>query len=260
MVSKCLVQSGKNVYSVHLMNLSEEDITLSAGQYIGEAEEVNLLSNKNNVSAPMRPLSTPTMAHDLSGHIKELFKETCEREQLDIITAESPKSLLIKYADVFAQHDDDLGRTNLVQHDINTGDTPPIRQPPRRVPTTLQSELDSKIESMLAKGAVEPSQTPWASPVVLVRKKEDSLRFCVDYCKVNTVTEFDTYPLPRIDEMVEALGRARFFTTLDLLSGYWQVGFTPEARLKSAFCVHGGLHLFNVMSVGLCNALSTFER
>ncbi len=260
MIGKCLVQSNTNVCPVRLLNLSEEDITLSAGQYIGEAEEVDLLSNEDNVAAPMPPSSAPTHAHDLPGHIKELFEETCEREQLDTVTSESLKRLLIKHADVFALHDDDLGRTNLVQHDINTGDTPPIRQPPRRVPTTLQSELDAEIESMLAKGAIEPGQSPWASPVVLVRKKDGSLRFCVDYRKVNAVTEFDAYPLPRIDETLEALGGARFFTTLDLLSGYWQVGLTPEARLKSAFCVRGGLYLFNVMPFGLCNAPSTFER
>ena len=199
------------------MNLSEEDITLSAGQYIGEAEEVDLLSNEDNVSAPMPP-STSTL--DLPGHIKELFEETCEREQLHTIISESLKRLLIKHVDVFAFHDDDLRRTNLVKHDINTGDTPLIRQPPRRVPTTLQSELDNEIESMLAKGAIELGQSPWASPVVLVRKKDGSLRFCVDYRKVNAVTEFDAYPLPRIDETLEALGGARFFMTLDLLSDY----------------------------------------
>ena len=208
----------------------------------------------------MPPSSASTLAHDIPGHIKELFEETCEREQLDTITSESLKRFLIKHADVFALHDDDLGRTNLVQHNINTGDTPPIRQPPRRIPTTLQSELDNEIENVLAKGAIEPGQSPWASPVVLVRKKDGSLRFCVDYRKVNAVTEFDAYPLPRIDETLEALGEARFFTTMDLLSGYWQVGLTPEARLKSAFCIRGGLYLFNVMPFGLCNAPSTFER
>ena len=113
---------------------------------------------------------------------------------------------------------------------------------------------------MLEKGAIEPGQSPWASLVVLVRKKDSSLRFCVDYRKLNNVTRFDAYPLPRVDETLEALGGAKFFTTLDLLSGYWQVGLTPEARLKSAFCVRSGLYLWNVMPFGLCNAPSTFER
>ena len=113
---------------------------------------------------------------------------------------------------------------------------------------------------MLAKCAIEPGQSLWFSPVVLVKKKDGSLHFCVDYRNVNAVIEFDAYLLPKIDETLEALGGARFFTTLDLLSGYWQVGLTPEAQLKSAFCVRGGLYLFNVMPFGLCNAPSTFER
>ena len=113
---------------------------------------------------------------------------------------------------------------------------------------------------MLHKGVIEQGQSPWASPVVLVRKKDGSLRFCVDYRRINAVTEFDAYPLPRIDETLEALSGARFFTTLDLISGYWQVGLTPEARLKSAFCVRSGLYLWNVMPFGLCNAPGTFER
>ena len=90
---------------------------------------------------------------------------------------------------------------------------------------------------MLEKGVIEPGTSPWSSPVVLVRKKDGTIRFCVDYKQLNAVTQFDAYPLPRIDETLEALGGAKFFSTLDLLSGYWQVGLTDDARLKSAFMV-----------------------
>ena len=106
----------------------------------------------------------------------------------------------------------------------------------------------------------KPGQNPWASPVVLVRKKDGNIRFCVDYRRLNAVTQFDAYPLPRIDETFEALNGSRYFTTLDLLSCYWQVGLTETARIKSAFTVRGGLNLWNVMPFGLCNAPSTLER
>ena len=113
---------------------------------------------------------------------------------------------------------------------------------------------------MVEANVIEPGSSPWSSPVVLVRKKDGSIRFCVDYRKLNAITRFDAFPLPRIDETLESLGGARFFSTLDLLSGYWQVGLTEQARLKSAFTTRSGLFLWNVMPFGLCNAPSTFER
>ena len=113
---------------------------------------------------------------------------------------------------------------------------------------------------MLEKGVAEPGQSPWASPVVQVRKKYGSIRFCVDYHRLNAVTQFDAYPLPRINETFEALRGSRHFTTLDLLSGYWQVGLTESAQMQSVFTVRGCLYLWNVMPLKLCNTPSTFER
>ena len=113
---------------------------------------------------------------------------------------------------------------------------------------------------MLEAGVIEPVQSPWAAPVVLVQKKDGSVRFCVDYRRLNAVTIFNAYPLPRIDETFEALAGSKFFCTLDLLSGYWQVGLTERAQQRSAFITREGLFKWNVMPFGLCNAPSTFER
>ena len=135
---------------------------------------------------------------------------------------------------------------------ILTCSSRPIRQPARRPPGAMQGELKEETKSMLEKGVVKSKQSPWASSVMFVKKKDRSVRFCVDYRRLNSVTQFDVYPLPRIDETFEALSGARFFTTLDLLSGYWQVSLTPEARLKSAFAVQSGLYLCNVMPFRLC--------
>eukprot|EP00731_Ephydatia_muelleri_P000272 Em0001g272a len=125
--------------------------------------------------------------------------------------------------DVLADKDEELGRTAVVQHSIVTGDAPPIKQPSRPIPVARQHEVRKLLDEILQKDVIQPSASPWASPVVLVQKKDGTMRFCIDYRKLNAVTRKDAYPLPRIDETLEVLGGSKWFSTLDLLSGYWQV-------------------------------------
>ena len=113
---------------------------------------------------------------------------------------------------------------------------------------------------MEKQGVVEPSTNPWSAPVVLVRKKDGSTRFCVDYRRLNGVTRKDSFPLPRLDVTLDALNGATWFSTLDLKSGYWQVELEAGAKEKTAMSVRKGLWQFKVMPFGLCNAPATFER
>ncbi|GBM64254.1 Retrovirus-related Pol polyprotein from transposon 297 [Araneus ventricosus] len=148
----------------------------------------------------------------------------------------------------------------MTEHRINTCDHPPIKQYPRRLHLSRKEEADNLVKEMVDNGIIEESSGPWASPIVLVKKKDRSTRFCLDYRKLNEITKKDSYPLPRIDDTLYALNGSQWFMTLDLKSGYWQVEIQPEDREKTAFTTGQGLWQFKVMPFGLCNAPATIER
>lgn len=168
--------------------------------------------------------------------------------------------LLGKWEGIFAQHDEDFGRTSAVKHQIPTGTAPPSRERYRPVPPTLYPELKSLLKNMLEGGVIRESSSPWAAPIVLVKKKDGSWRFCADYRKLNSVTHKDAYPLPCIEESLTSLRGAQWYSTLDLASGYWQVEVDERDREKTAFATPLGLYEFEHMPFGLCNAPATFQR
>ena len=161
-------------------------------------------------------------------------------EELPPTASKKLSALLHEFSDVISTGDTDLGRTTLAQHQINTGDTTPVRQPPRRLPPCQREEVQKLVDDMLTRGVVEPAHSPWSSPIVLV-KKDGSTRFCVDFRKVNAHTKKDAHPLPRVDDTLDTLGQAKCFSTLDLASGYWQVEVAPEDCEKTAFATPDGL-------------------
>ena len=161
---------------------------------------------------------------------------------------------------MFALDPSELGTTQLVTHSIDTGTHPPIKQPVRRTPFALREKVDQLIEEMLEQKVIEPSSSPWASPIVLVQKKDGGVRFCVDYRKLNRITKLDEFPLPRIDDTLDRLAGACYFSTLDLASGYWQVEMDSPSKEKTAFTTYSGLYQFREMPFGLVNAPATFQR
>ena len=173
---------------------------------------------------------------------------------------EQLRGLLREFQDTFSLNKNDLGRTSVVKHAIDVGTARPIKQAPRRIPLAKQDVTRAEVQRMRDLGIIEPSSSPWASPVVLVDKKDGSTRFCVDYRRVNEVTKKDSNPLPRIDSTLDALVGARWFSTLDLTNGYWQVEMEPGDKEKTAFCLDSSLWQFKVMPFGLCNAPATFTR
>ena len=142
-----------------------------------------------------------------------------------------------------------------MKHGISTSGNPIRRQA-----ESLKSAVNTEMEKMLSKGVIRQSSSPWSSPVVMVKKKNGSWRFCIDYRKLNAATHQDAYPLPRIDATLESLAGSTLFTTLDLASGYWQVEIEDRDKEKTAFSTEKGHFEFNVMPFGLTNAPVTFQR
>ena len=163
-----------------------------------------------------------------------------------------------EFAHLFALDSGELERTTATSHSIDTADHPPARQPPRRIPFSLRGKVYELVQDMLVQGVIVPSTNPWASPIVLVAKKDGTTRFCVDYRKLNAITKLDVYPLPVIDDSLDLLADTKFFSTLDLAPGYWQVGMAADSQEKTTFTTHVGWYEFTVMPFGLCNAPATF--
>ena len=147
-----------------------------------------------------------------------------------------------------------------MKHTIEA-DGPPLRQPYRRQNPAVRREKMAQVQQILSNGVIRPSNSPWASPVVMVKKKDGSLRFCVDFRQLNAATVKDVHPIPRIDDLLDTLHGARWFSTFDLKSGYWQVPIQERDKEKTAFRTSNGqLFEFNQVPFDLCNVPATFSR
>lgn len=151
-------------------------------------------------------------------------------------------------------------RTHVLQHDIDVGDFPPIKQHTYRVNPDKRRRLQEQVDYMVKNDIAEPSRSSWSSPCLLAGKSDGSDRFCTHFRKVNGVTKPDCYPLPRVEDCADNVGSADFVSKLDLLKGYWQVPLTPRAREISAFVTPDAFLQYTVMPFVVRNAPATFQR
>ena len=260
LVGRTLVDPAQSNVPVRLLNVSSGPVKLRKGTTVALLHEVEAVGAPvGNSPACMVPMQrVKPAASEWPAPLQELFEKTSK--EMDDGQKLRLGQLLDKHVGLFASSSEDLGRTSLVQHGIDTGDARPIRQRPRRPPRAFIDEEDKIIDQQLKAGVIQESTSPWASPLVYVRKKDGTVRPCVDYRRLNDVTRKDAYPLPLIQDCLDSLSGSAIFSTLDLQSGYWQIEVKPEDRPKTAFCTRRGLYEYLVMSFGLCNAPSTFER
>ena len=206
------------------------------------------------VSVARSAMASPGVARTLPKHLEDIVAGS--HPSLGGEGRTTLQNILHQYAHVFpAPGEPVTGHTTTVQHEIETngeGHVGLLRAGIRTEQTCTKEMLEG--------GQIEPSDSPWASPVVLVTTKDGSRRFCVDYRRLNSLTVKDAYPLPRIDDSLRLLGNQQWCSTMDLASGYWQMAMSTDAKQKAAFATHEGLYQFQVMPFGLCNAPATFER
>ena len=248
--------NGAGLIPVRVLNPRDEEIVLKKGVEVAKMElvKVDCVLNVSSISE--------SQSSNLSREDQERLWEMVCQSGDHVSNAEKKQllALMVEYADVFSLSNNKLGRTAVLKHHIDTGDSKPVHLPPRRIPQACRDEVRKLIHDMLEQGAIQNSDSPWSSPVVLVKKKDGSLRFCVDYRKMNEVTRKDAYPLPRVDDTLDTLVGSKYFSTFDLASGYWQVEVAGEDQPKTAFSTPEGLFQFRVMPFGLCNAPATFQR
>ena len=228
-----------------------------------EPEELEPQSETTDGGQSQVNVVTDSKAVDTHGQCPEKELISLLQQELNAVPEHERAQLVMlleKCHDVFSLVEGERGETGLTEIHIDTGAAAPRKQPVRRVPFAVQQEVAKQLQRMQEDGVIQPSSSPWASAIVLVRKKDGSLRICIDYRHLNSVTKSDTFPLPRIDDLLDQLGSAKYFTTLDLAAGYWQIRVADDSIEKTAFITHNGLFEFRVMPFGLTNAPAIFQR
>ena len=194
----------------------------------------------------------------LPEHLRAMYDNA--KKRLSTEQAEKLCTILVMFADVFAKNDLDLGKFTAIVHRIRTGESLPIKAGLRRTPLGFESAERATLDSMLGAGVIEPSQSEFAAAPVLVRKRDKSWRYCIDYRALNSATIRDVYPLPLIEECIDCLAGKKWYCALDMNSGYWQIPLDEKDKHKTAFLTKYGLFQFTRMPFGLTNAPATFQR
>ena len=254
---------GQTEFKIPVTNWGTQPLILDQGSVVGHIEEADMVKENDEIWEEEKEPTVRTLTlAEIETRLEQLtdqltFGDGCSKEEREAL-----QKLLCSKHQVFALADHELGEANLIEHRIEMTEHKPFRTPPRRLPYALRTELELEIDRLMNSGCIEPSTSPYASGLVLVRKKDGSLRVCVDYRGINKDTVSDCFPIPRIDDLIDLVGRCqgRVFTTLDLMKGYHQIRMHPDSKDKTAFTCHMGHFQYRRMPFGLTNAPATFQR
>ena len=257
--NKCQVDIENETLKNRIRDQAETTVPLYVGHHLEPPtdEKACVLQTEDEIEEPVVSNEVLEKNDEDVNEVVELAASDLQDSQIK----EKLSSLIGIYRDVFALAKDPLGTAIGVEHFIHTNDNPLFKIAPYKVAPYKLPAIQQEIKEMLDKGVIVPSKRPYSSPIVMVPKKDGTIRMCIDYCKLNEITTKDAYPLPPIGQTIDALQDSGYFSWLDLASGYWQVPVGEKDRHKTAFRTpEGGLYEFVEMPFGLTKATATFQR
>ncbi|XP_037794548.1 uncharacterized protein LOC119589944 isoform X2 [Penaeus monodon] len=252
LIPRSLCRKTSNIINVWVVNLGHKPVKLRNGSFLSV---VTPISEFPQVAAAdlQEDCTQLTDDNEPPGQLPAL-------NHLSSLQSDALLALLQSHQSLFDGKKSEVGVVPGIYHSIPTGDAQPIMTRQWRLPQISKQIIREECEKMLDSGVIEPSTSPWLSPIVLVKKRDGSHRFCVDFRRINAVTTSDSYPLPRMEELIDTLGKSKIFTVLDARSAYWSIELTPSDRPKTAFSDGAALWQFRRMPYGLKTAGATYQR